>query len=89
MSEEIDNTNNEDDHLFQTFRGKTLISEHNGDDTESELTPEVVNEVPFSERMKTHRFFLVRGIYYIFYSIWSVVMAIGMFLAWLIAMLFI
>lgn len=43
----------------------------------------------FAERMKTHRFWLVRSIYFVFYSVWMVVMAIGMFIAWLIAMLFI
>lgn len=54
-----------------------------------ELKPRVVHKKPFTERMKMHRFFLVRAVYYIFYSVWAVVMAIGMLIAWLIAMLFI
>lgn len=49
----------------------------------------VSTEKKFSERMKTHKFWLVRAIYFVFYSVWMVVMAIGMFIAWLIAMLFI
>ena len=49
----------------------------------------VSTEKNFSERMKTHKFWLVRAIYFVFYSVWMVVMAIGMFIAWLIAMLFI
>lgn len=47
------------------------------------------NRKSFPDRMKTHPFFLVRGIYYIFYSVWAIVMTIGMLIAWLIAMLFI
>ena len=69
----------------------TLASENNrtANESISDSKTKPVKKASFSERMKNHRFFLVRGIYYIFYSIWAVVMAIGMFIAWLIAMLFI
>ncbi len=43
----------------------------------------------FSERMKTNRFWVVRSVYYASYSVWMIVMAIGIGIAWLIAMLFI
>lgn len=91
MSEEIENINNAHNKSVSKNQDATLTSKNNLTTTESEpvLKAKVVKKESFTERMKTHRFFLVRGIYYIFYSIWAIVMAIGMFIAWLIAMLFI
>lgn len=68
-----------------------LISDHKSKEAERKALLEnpIVNEKPFSERMKSNRFWLVRGVYYIFYSVWMIVMGIGMAIAWLIAMLFI
>ena len=60
-----------------------------GVERKTRLKPPVVKEKTFFEHMKTNRFLLVRGVYYIFYSVWTIVMGIGMFIAWLIAMLFI
>lgn len=43
----------------------------------------------FAKQMKTHRFLVVRAIYFVFHSVWVIVMGIGMFIAWLISLLFI
>lgn len=91
MSEEKDNTNITRKESISRIQDETLTSKTNSSATDSGpvLKAKVVNKMSFSERMKTHRFLLVRVIYYFFYSIWAIVMAIGMFIAWLIAMLFI
>ena len=90
MSEQNDNKNIPDQSNSE-FQETPSVSKNKSGKIESEtvLKAEVAKKKSFSERMKTHPFFLVRGIYYIFYSVWAVVMAIGMFIAWLIAMLFI
>lgn len=59
------------------------------DSAESVLEAEIIDDRSFSERWKTNRFFLIRGAYYVIVSIWIVFMAVGGFIAWLIAMLFI
>ena len=41
----------------------------------------------FTYRWENHRYLAVRASYQFFNAIWTVVMAIGMFLAWLIAVL--
>ncbi|RXJ50196.1 hypothetical protein [Gelidibacter gilvus] len=91
MSEQKDNTNMTHDESVSKIQETPIASVNNVDKTESKrvLKAEVVKKKSFSDRMKTHRFFLVRGIYYIFYSVWAIVMGIGMVIAWLIAMLFI
>lgn len=43
----------------------------------------------FSERCRTSRFWLVRALYAVIRSVWMVVMVVGGFIVWLIAMLFI
>lgn len=80
----------QDDSVFET-QDLTLTSRNKL--SESELMPvlktELLAEKSFSNRWKTHRFWLVRAIYYVFYSVWMIVMGIGTLIAWLIAMLFI
>lgn len=39
----------------------------------------------YVEKLKKHPFFLFRFLGWVLYSVWSVVTAIGMFIAWLIA----
>lgn len=46
-------------------------------------------DVSFVERWENHRFWLVRASYTFLYSVWVVVMAVGGFIAWLVAMLFV
>ncbi len=41
----------------------------------------------FAYKWENHRYLAVRASYQFFNAIWTVVMAIGMFLAWLIAVL--
>lgn len=41
----------------------------------------------FLEQLKTSRFWLVRGIYFIVASIWTIVMIVGGFIAWLVSWL--
>ncbi|AGC78217.1 hypothetical protein LX97_02987 [Nonlabens dokdonensis] len=41
----------------------------------------------FTYKWENHRYLAVRASYQFFNAIWTVVMAIGMFLAWLIAVL--
>ncbi|HUH27912.1 hypothetical protein [Gelidibacter sp.] len=91
MSEQKDNLNRTQDKSVSQEQESTIPSSKHVGQTESKpiATAKAAQKKSFSERMKTHRFWLVRGIYYMFYSVWAVVMAIGMFIAWLIAMLFI
>lgn len=91
MSQQIDNDNVEHDGPVIETQNLTQTSKNNARQTESEpvLEAEVVKERSFSERWKTSRFWLVRGSYYILFSVWMVVMAIGGLIAWLIALLFI
>lgn len=56
---------------------------------ESVLESEIEEKLPFLERWKTSRFFLLRGIYYVLYSVWMIVVVVGGFIAWLISLLFI
>lgn len=56
---------------------------------EAILKTKVVVEKSFTERWKTHRFWLVRGTYYVLYSVWMIVMVIAGFIAWLVSLLFI
>ena len=51
--------------------------------------PVVEEEDSFIEKWKNNRFLLVRGTYYLLHSIWMVIMVVGGFIAWLIALLFI
>lgn len=91
MPEQIDHDNFGDEGFALENREARLISDHKAKEAERKALSEhpIVKEKSFSERMKTNRFWLVRGVYYIFYSVWMIVMGIGMFIAWLIAMLFI
>jgi putative endonuclease len=50
---------------------------------------QIKKDSTFSERWKTSRFWLIRGSYYVVHSVWLAVIAIGAFIAWVIAMLFI
>lgn len=59
----------------------TTISEKKTSENETDKEP------TFVEKWKNHRFLIVRGSYVVLNSIWMVVMAVGMFLAWLIALL--
>ena len=91
MPEQINHDNFGDEGFALETREARLISDHNLKEAQRKAHFEslIVTKKSFAERMKTHRFWLVRGVYYIFYSVWMILMGIGMFIAWLIAMLFI
>ena len=50
---------------------------------------EIEDEMSFSEKWKTSRFWLVKGTYYVLHTVWMTVMVIGGFILWLISFLFI
>lgn len=54
---------------------------------ENDLTQETTDEPSFAEKWKNHRFLFLRATYTIFNSVWIVIMAVGGFIAWLIAMI--
>ena len=91
MSENADYENIKPDHGVLQTREARLISDYKTKEAQRKelLENPIIKEKSFANRMKTNRFWLVRGVYYVFYSVWTVVMAIGIFIAWLIAMLFI
>lgn len=45
-------------------------------------------KVTFSQKLKTHRYWIPRAIYHLVRSIWIVAIAIGGFVAWLISLIF-
>ena len=51
--------------------------------------PHEEDELSFIEKWKTNRFLIVRGTYFVLHSVWMVIMVVGGFIAWLIALLFI
>lgn len=70
----------------RTNAAKTKLEETTSDST---LKKQGVRKKSFLERWKTNRFWLIKGTYYLLHYTWVVVMAIGAFIAWLIALLFI
>jgi len=68
---------------------ENLITKTKLEDTalDSTLKKEVKEKKSFIERWKNSRLWLVKGSYYLLHYTWVVVMAIGAFIAWLIAML--
>ena len=91
MPQQIDNDNVEHElPVFET-REARLISDNKAKEAELKRLSETpdLKKKSFSEKLKTNRFWLVRSIYYAFYSVWMIVMGIGILIAWLIAMLFI
>lgn len=69
----------------------TLLSRNNSKKTapKAVLETKVLEKPSLTERWKTHQFLLVRGTYYVLYSVWMIVMVIAGFIAWLISLLFI
>lgn len=72
----------------QNFVGKTIKnSQESNANAPSKLKP--LKKKSFTEKWENHRFWLVRASYIVLRSVWMVVIAIGGFIAWLIALLFI
>jgi len=53
---------------------------------DTDHTPEL-EKPSFSERWKNSKYVFIRGSYVVLHSIWTAVMAVGLFIAWLVAML--
>ena len=79
---EIVNTSKSED---RTPNPKDLASEANSNMQEGEVS----EKQSLIERWKNSRFRLVRAMYILVVSIWTVVMVIGGFIVWLISFLFI
>lgn len=62
--------------------------EHQKSEKRRQLFHEQDEKTSFAavDKYKNHRFFLVRVFGYIIYYVWTAVMAIGAFIAWLFAM---
>lgn len=91
MSKQVDNDNVEDDPSFLKTQKVALSSENTSSESNRKHTGKaaVVEKVSFIDRWKTNRFWLVRGTYYVLYSVWMTVIVIAGFIAWLISFLFI
>ena len=91
MPQQKDNDDFENNGFVLETSNPTLTSKNTSRETEPEsiLEAEGDEKVSFFERWKTSRFWLVRGTYYVLYSVWMIVVVIGGFIAWLISLLFI
>ncbi|KJJ38164.1 hypothetical protein [Aequorivita vladivostokensis] len=88
MVEQKENGNFENDNPALTRAGSTSQESS----TVKEPTPEAkpqIEKKSFFERWSNSRFWLVRGSYVVLRAVWTVVMVIGGFIAWLISLLFI
>lgn len=91
MTQKMDNENFENKTSLLKPQNSTPIPKTTQEETKlnTVLKPEVEEKKSFTERLETSRFWLVRGTYQVIRTVWMVVMVIGGFIAWLIAMLFI
>lgn len=90
MSKHLSDDNVDDVSDFET-QDSTLTSKDNIRKVAQKPIVKVVSvrKKSFFERMRTSRFWLIQGLYHFLRSIWIIAMAIGSFIIWLIAMLFI
>lgn len=88
MVEQKENGNFENDNPALTRAGSTSQESSTFKEPTREVKPEIERE-SFSERWSNSRFWLVRGSYVVLRAVWTVVMVIGGFIAWLISLLFI
>lgn len=91
MPQKRDDENDVSEGSFLEAREARLISDTKTNEVQLNQTfgtSDLIKK-PFSQRMKTSRYWPVRGVFYIFYSVWMIAMGIGIAIAWLVAMLFI
>lgn len=72
----------------QNFVGKPIQNPEESN-TNPQSKPKFLKKKSFTEKWENHRFWLVRASYIVLRSVWMIVLAIGGFIAWLIALLFI
>lgn len=91
MTQQIEDANPEPENSVLKPTDSVSTSENNAIKTEQETVnkAEVVAEKSLSVKWRTNRFWLVRGTYFVFRSVWMVVMFIGGLIVWLISLLFI
>lgn len=91
MSQRKDNDNVEHKGTILAVQDSTLSSKYTAKEKGSKPVEKakIIKKKSFFQRLKTNRFWLIRGLYYVLHSVWIVVMAIGGFIAWLIAILLI
>lgn len=91
MSKQIDKGIVEVEDTVIKIQDKTPSSENNSGETEPIAVQQtnVSEGKSFFERMRTHRFILVRGLSRVLFSIWILSIIIGGFIAWIISLLFI
>ncbi len=91
MFQQKDNEDFESDGSVLKIRDSTLTPKNKKEKihSDSDLIEKPVEKKSFAERWKTHRFWLVKGLYYLLHTIWMIVMIVGGFIAWLISLLFI
>ena len=91
MPKQINSDNFESKGSGLDTQDSTSTSKNTLRETEAKpvLKVEVEEGLSFSERWKTNRFWLIRGTYYVLYSVWMTVIVIAGFIAWLISFLFI
>ena len=88
MVEQKENGNFENNNPALTRAGSTSQESSTDKEPPPKAKPEIEKE-SFSERWSNSRFWLVRGSYVVLRAVWTVVMVIGGFIAWLISLLFI
>lgn len=83
-NDEMDDSDLKAPDTILTSENITIQSE-----VEDDQQTDVVKKKSFLIKMKTNRFFLVRFIYYILFSIWLIAVMIAGLIAWIISMLLI
>lgn len=82
------NSNNSDSSLLGVQNPNAeIIDNTNKIASETTLKNKIDKKKTFVERWKTNRFWIIKGTYYFLHYTWVAVMAVGAFIAWLIAML--
>lgn len=91
MSQQIEKDNDEIDDTVLKAQDAILTSEHITSEAaaEDDQQSDIEKMKSFFVKMKTHRFFLIRFIYYILFSIWLIAVMIAGLIAWIISMLLI
>ncbi|NGX84800.1 hypothetical protein [Aequorivita sp. KMM 9714] len=89
MSKKDNGENTELENANLEKQESELPSTNNENKIDPEIVSEPEEEDSFTEKWRNNRFLLIRGTYYLLHSIWMVIMVVGGFIAWLIALLFI
>lgn len=91
MSQQIEKDNDEIEDTYLKALDTILTSDNitSKIEVDDDQQTDVVKKKSFLVKMKTNRFFLVRFIYYILFSVWLIAVTIAGLIAWIISMLLI